>query len=179
MTPVRPEAPPDAAAIARVHERAFGRADEARLVEALRDSTAYVPELSLVAEDDDGLAGHVMLTRAHVSDEDGGRAFVLVLAPIGVVPERQRSGVGSALVWAALGAADGLGAPLVTVLGDPAYWSRFDFVAAYRHGIAPPAPIPGDAFQARARGRGPDPGIRGTLVYPPPFAALPAAPAPG
>ena len=174
MIPVRPEALADAAAIAGVHQRAFGRPDEARLVEALRDSTAYVPELSLVAADDGGVAGHVMLTRAHVVDGDGGRAFVLVLAPIGVVPERQRSGVGSALVWSALAAADGMGAPLVTVLGDPAYWSRFDFVAAYRHGIAPPVPIPGDGFQARARGRGPDPGIRGTLVYPAPFAALPA-----
>jgi putative acetyltransferase len=172
MIPVRPEAPGDAAAIARVHERAFGRPHEARLVEDLRDSTAYLPDLSLVAEVGGEVAGHVMLTRASVAADDGGRAFVLVLAPIGVLPERQRAGVGSALVWSALEAADGMGAPLVVVLGDPAFWGRFDFVAAYRHGIAPPVPIPGDAFQARARGRGPDPGIRGTLVYPEPFAAL-------
>jgi putative acetyltransferase len=171
MIPVRPESLGDAAAIARVHERAFGQPDEARLVEALRESTAYLPELSLVAEVDGEVAGHVMLTRAVVEDGEGGRAFVLVLAPIGVLPERQRAGVGSALMWAALAAADGMGAPLVTVVGEPAFYARFDFVAAYRHGIAPPEPLPGDVFQARARGRGPDPGIRGTLVYPAPFAA--------
>ena len=175
MIPVRPEAPGDAAAIARIHEAAFGRPDEARLVEALRDSTAYLPDLSLVAEAGGEPVGHVMLTRAAVTGEDGARAFVLVLAPIGVRPDHQRAGVGSALVWGALSAADGMGAPLVTVLGDPVFWSRFDFVAAYRHGIAPPVPIPGDAFQARARGRGPDPGIRGTLVYPAPFDGLPPA----
>ncbi len=71
------------------------------------------------------------------------------LGPIGVLPERQGEGVGSALVHAVLGAADALGLPLVGLLGAQAFYARFGFVPAAARGIAAPDPTWGDAFQVR------------------------------
>lgn len=91
MTTVRPESPGDRAAIRRVHERAFGRPNEAVLVDALRDAGAHV--VSLVAEDDGLVAGHVLFSLVTVGDVGG-----LGLGPMAVVLERQRLGLGSLLV---------------------------------------------------------------------------------
>ncbi|MEV4538986.1 N-acetyltransferase [Asanoa sp. NPDC049518] len=121
-----------------------GDPGEATLVSWLRDDPGWIPELSLVAIEDDEVVGHVLATRAHV--EAGP---VLALGPLSVLPRRQRAGVGSALVHAVLGAADALGEPLVALLGDPAYYSRFGFVPAQPLGIAAPVSAWGEHFQVR------------------------------
>ncbi|MEV0713191.1 N-acetyltransferase [Asanoa sp. NPDC050611] len=121
-----------------------GDPGEATLVSWLRDDAGWIPELSLVAIEDDQVVGHVLATRAYVE----GRP-ALGLGPLSVLPRRQRAGVGSALMHAVLGAADALGEPLVALLGNPAYYNRFGFVPAQPVGVVAPVSGWGDNFQVR------------------------------
>lgn len=146
---------------------AFGRPNEAQLVERIRASDHYVRELSLVAEQDGAIVGHVMFS--HVVLEGDEERPVLALAPVSVAPAHQRQGIGSALVRMGLEKADARREPLVTVLGDPAYYARFGFQPARRYAIEPPsAAIPDAAFMVITL-----PGYqdhhRGKIVYPPAF----------
>jgi putative acetyltransferase len=127
---IRPESEADFAAVARVHRDAFGQDDIPQIVELLRPSDAYVPELSLVAEVDSEIVGHVILSRGHLDDRR-----VLALGPIGVVPAHQRRGVGSALMRKSIDRARGLGHELVVLLGHTWYYPRFGFVPARNLGI--------------------------------------------
>ncbi|MGH8902470.1 MAG: GNAT family N-acetyltransferase [Egibacteraceae bacterium] len=163
---IRPEGPRDHGAVRAVHTAAFGSAAEADLVDALRATPAWVPEFSLVAELDGGIVGHVLLTRVDVSGEWG-----LGLAPVGVLPCRQRRGVGSALVRAVLEAAATAGERLVVVLGDPAYYGRFGFVAASRYGVTCSYQVPDEVFQALPLPTY-DGAPRGLVRYSEPFSAL-------
>lgn len=146
---IRPERAGEAEAIHAVHRAAFGKELEPRIVDELRPTDAYIPELSLVAEDGGRVVGHVLVSRGHV--EPGGDP-ILLLGPIGVLPERQGEGIGRALVEAALAGARALGAPCVTLIGDPALYHRFGFVPAEPLGIVPPASWPTHAFQVAVLG---------------------------
>lgn len=92
----------------------------------------------------------------------------LGLGPVSVSPERQRDGIGSALVHALLGAADALGEPVVVLLGSPAYYGRFGFVPASSLGIESPDPEWGDHFQARPLAAY-EPDLRGPFRFAAPF----------
>lgn len=149
---IRREQPGDEARIHAVHSLAFRRADapdvdpaEAKLVDDLRASDDWIPELSLVALRDDEIVGHVVCSRGVVQPATP----VLGLGPLGVDPAHQGNGVGTALVHSVLGAADALGEPLVALLGAPGYYSRFGFVPSAQCGIEPPEAIWGDHFQVR------------------------------
>ena len=123
---VRPEEPADYDAIHALVTAAFGRENEAKLVRPLRaDANAYIPELTLVAEEGGEITGHIMLTTATLHGEEDWP--VLALGPLSVVPERQRTGAGIALTEAALQLADARGDPLVVLLGHPSYYPRFGF----------------------------------------------------
>jgi len=159
---IRREGPGDAAAIREITAAAFGRTAEATLVDELRESEAWLPALSLVAEES-GVTGHVLCTRGHVGD-----APVLALGPLSVRPDRQRSGVGSALMHAVLGAGDALGEPLVTLLGDPGYYRRFGFRLSEEYQISPPVAGWRAHFQVRALTEY-RPAVRGTFRYAEPF----------
>ncbi|GAA0931478.1 N-acetyltransferase [Virgisporangium ochraceum] len=139
-----------------------GDPGEATLVSWLRADGSWIPELSLVAIEDDAVVGHVLATRARV-----GTGPALALGPVSVLPHRQRNGVGSAMLHAVLGAADALGEPLVALLGNPDYYHRFGFVAAERYGIDPPDPAWGRNFQVRTLTR--YAGQSGRFHYPEPF----------
>jgi putative acetyltransferase len=82
---IRPERPGDENAIRAVETAAFGRDDEAKIVDDLRAGGEYIPELSLVVEEQGAIVGHVMLSRCHV---EASGDLILLLGPIGVVPER-------------------------------------------------------------------------------------------
>ncbi len=146
---VRRERDGDAHAIRDVHRAAFDGDDpvEARLVDALRADPGRLPHLSLVGVRDGEVVGHVVATRARVGD-----VAALGVGPLGVLPAMQGRGVGSALMYTLLGAAQALDETVVGLLGDPAYYGRFGFVAATELGITPPDPAWGRHFQVLAIG---------------------------
>jgi putative acetyltransferase len=171
---VRRENPSDASRIRSVVAAAFAASDEraatvpeARLVDQLRASPSWLPALSLVALSPDGeIIGHVLGTRGHL-----GTVPAVALAPVSVRPQDQRQGVGSALMHAVIGAADASGEPLIALLGEAAYYSRFGFRPGTDHGIAPPVASWGEHFQVRVLDAY-HPGVVGVFRYPAAFDAL-------
>ena len=154
-------------AILEVHGRAFvGDADVPRLAQELRSSDVYEPGLSFVAVSDGAVVGHVMNTWSGL---EGSTVRLLQLSPLGVLPDRQRQGFGSALVRASLAAVRSLGEPLLLVEGNPAYYGRLGFVRADELGLLPPPEALYDwAFQVAVldeRAALP----QGRVVYPEPF----------
>jgi putative acetyltransferase len=168
---VHPEHPENYDAIDAVVTEAFGRELEARLVRLLReDPDAYIPDLALVAVREGEVIAHIMLTNATLHGDEVRRA--LALGPLAVRPSRQRSGVGTALMEAALARAEERGDALVVLLGHPTYYPRFGFEPASRLGIEPPSPdLRGDAFMAK-RLTNFNPAYRGTFRFPPAFDAV-------
>jgi putative acetyltransferase len=162
---VRPEQPGDGAAVRLVHERAFGRPQEADLVDALRALDGFEPRLSLVADDGGRIVGHVLFTELAV-----GGATALVLAPLAVDPAHQGCGVGGKLVRDGLDVARHLGFQAVLVLGDTAYYRRFGFEPAALHGIRSPYDDAGDSFMVVGLGEAPAPS--GWAAFPAPFLVL-------
>jgi putative acetyltransferase len=166
---IRPEGAADRQAILDVNREAFGREDEARLVDALRESPAFVPALSLVAEEGGAIVGHILFT--HLTVADGGVARpALALAPMAVLPASQNRGVGSALVRRGLADAREQGHHVVIVLGHPAYYPRFGFVPARPLGVRPPFDVPDDAFLVVGLTDGALDGLAGDVRHPPELA---------
>ncbi|MDG4795976.1 N-acetyltransferase [Micromonospora sp. WMMD1082] len=161
---LRAERTADHDAVHELHRRAFGDHGDAvaRLVPALRDAD---PEaLSLVAEQAGGIVGHVMFTRS-LLDAPRRLVPVQVLSPLAVSPDRQRQGIGSALVRHGLRLLDARGVPAVFLEGDPAYYRRLGFTAAGARGFRRPSlRIPEPAFQVMTLA-GYEPWMTGTLVY--------------
>lgn len=171
---VRRETDADLDAVRSVHTAAFAdpeRPDrippEVGLVDALRSSDAWLPAFSLVATGErDVVIGHVVCTRGHI-----GSVAALGLGPVGVRPDLQRRGVGSALMHAVLGAADALDEPLVALLGHVDYYPRFGFREATEYGIIPPESEWGSHFQVRTL-HAHTSAIRGEFAYAQPFRDL-------
>ena len=169
---IRPERTSDYPAIAAVVRAAFVRhPDEVALfVERIRASEHFIPELALVVEDASGVIAHAMLSWVGV--EVGSRERILNLTPMSVRPDRQRIGVGTRLIWEALGRAEAAGEPAVLVEGIPDYYPRFGFEPAIPLGFVSPSPsIPSEAFLIK-RLPGYSPEIAGQIVYPAAFDVL-------
>jgi putative acetyltransferase len=174
---LRPEGPADAVAIRQVLTEAFAREDapmppEVGLVEALRDSDVWLPELSMLAEVGGEVVAYALLTRVTVGDRI---VPALALGPVAVLPRYQGLGYGSDVVQAALDAATELGERLVLVLGDPGYYRRFGFEPAARLGLTGPWSSAGDHWQAlvlpdSVSGGGQVPA--GEVHYPAPWASV-------
>jgi putative acetyltransferase len=162
---IRTESPPDFPAIATVVQAAFGSPREARLVEDVRASEHYVPELAFVAVEDGEVVGHTMLSYVWL---DGADTRVLQLSPLAVAPEHQGRGIGAELTRAALRAADERREPLVLVLGHPSYYPRFGFRRATELGIEPADPAWGEAFMAIPLAAH-DGSLSGRVRFPPAF----------
>ena len=173
MIEIRAERAEDAAAVGRVNELAFGRADEAALVDALR--AAADPHVSLVAVEDDGIVGHIFFSPVSLGPEDGPEdsSFAAMgLAPMAVLPEYQRRGVGSELVRAGLNECRRTGRDVVVVLGHPGYYPRFGFRPASRAGLRCEYPVPDDTFMVVELRPGALAGRRGLVKYHPAFAEV-------
>lgn len=145
---IRKEEAKDYEIIYSVVKAAFDSAEhsdgnEHDLVNALRKSDAFIPDLSLVAETDGRIVGHIMFTRAKVGNET-----VLALAPLSVLPEYQRKGVGMSLIKEGHSIAERLGYGYSIVLGSEKYYPKAGYVPADSLGIKPPFDVPNENFMA-------------------------------
>ena len=167
---LRGELPGDRQAVRDVHLQAFGDHGlvVAGLVDTLRDTITPEDGLSLVAERDGQVVGHVMFTRS-LLDAPRRLVDVHVLSPLAVLPEFGKRGIGSALVRHGLGILAARAVPLVFLEGDPGYYSRFGFAPGSSLGFRKPSlRIPDGAFQA-IRLPQYEPWMTGTLIYAEPF----------
>lgn len=169
MIGIRPETPSDVAAIHRVHVEAFGQPDEAALVDALRAAGAL--RISLVADEEGVVVGHVGFSPVVIRD-GVSTINALGLAPMAVLPGRQRRGIGSRLVRAGLAACGETPYALVFVLGAPRFYGRFGFKTAEPLGITWEHGGPPGAFMVQALRRGALRGLRGVVAHRPEFDGL-------
>jgi len=162
---IRPEISDDHDSIRRVNQLAFGGVVEARLVDALREGSHFT--VSLVAVLQGEIIGHILFSPVSIEMTDG-RTEILSLAPMAVLPEYQRNGVGTALVEAGIKACRDTAYQSVVVLGHPEFYRRFDFSPVLTQSLKTPFGE-GDAWMALELVPRSFQGIVGTVVYPPPF----------
>jgi putative acetyltransferase len=169
---VRPQKAADYEAIRHIYAAAFARPEnpgsgppEVDIFEALWEAGDAIPELSFTALTGVRAVGHVTASRATVATDP-----IVAVGPIGVLPERQGLGIGSALMDALLTAADDTEVPLIVLLGSPQYYRRFGFRPARELGVLPPEPSWGEAFQARPL-TAYTPAVAGQFRYAPAFAS--------
>lgn len=155
---VRDEEEKDHESVWRVLVMAFGRSEEADLVKRLRRSES--PLVSLVAEIDNRVVGHILFSPVRVGDFQA-----MALGPMAIEPDRQGQGIGSALVAEGFERCRGLGIPAVFVLGHPRYYPRFGFVPAEPKGFYFRAPGIGDAFMCLELVPGALEGVEGEVRY--------------
>ena len=171
---IRQETTADRPAVFRLIEQAFaGEAlsdhREQYLVERLRESPAFIPELSLVAEDGGAVVGFVLLTEARI--EDGQQSLpTLALAPVAVLPDRQGEGIGGKLIEAAHTRATELGYASVVLLGHADYYPRFGYERCDGYGIQLPFEVPPENCLVRELRAGSLEAVFGTVIYPDAFA---------
>ena len=133
MIAIRPEQPHDIAAVHALNETAFGQPAEATIVDSIR--AACADAVSLVPVDNGQVAGHIFFSPVFASGERG-TAQGMGLAPMAVLPERQRQGIGSLLARAGIEAMRKRKCPFIIVLGHPEYYPRFGFVPASQHRLS-------------------------------------------
>ncbi len=164
---IREEEPGDVDAIRDVNRLAFGQDAEGRLVDRLRGK-GYA-RVSLVAEVDGRIVGHILFSDLPVTT-DASTVPAVALAPMAVVPDHQRQGIGSALVRSGMEGCRTRGFRVVVVLGHRAFYPRFGFSAVLARQIE--APFSGEDFMAVELEAGAMAGVRGRVTYPPPFAEV-------
>ena len=165
---IRDERRADAEGVRAVNLAAFETSAEADLVDALREQAA--PLLSLVAEDAGTIVGHILFTP--VTLVDGPNLPLMGLAPLAVVPERQRQGIGSRLLLEGLDRCRDTGVAAVVLIGHATYYPRFGFVPGSRCGIRCEFDVPDDVFMVHELQEGALRGVTGMVRYHPAFAEL-------
>ena len=159
---IRTEKETDIEAIWRVNAEAFGREEESELVNALRDSGA--PYLSLVAEEDSEIIGHILFTPMEWADVES-EVRLAALAPLAIAPPHQKQGVGSRLVSAGLERCRDAGYDVVVLVGHPEYYPRFGFRQADGYGLALGFEVPPPAFMLVELHENALEGTRGTIRF--------------
>lgn len=168
---IRVERPGDVPHIRDIVAHAFGQRAEADLVDRLRSDDEVLVSLVAVAEGGERV-GHVLFSRLRIEGVKGGVTEAAALAPLAVRPERQRQGIGSALVKAGVRACAARGLAAIIVVGDPRFYGRFGFSAAAARDLR--SPYAGPAFLGLELRPSALRGNAGTARYAAAFGALPA-----
>lgn len=168
MVEIRQERDEDIPVISEIHRVAFGGETEPNLVEAIRESDGFIPELSIVAKVDGDVVGHILFSPITIETK-ADSVPVLSLAPMGVLPDHQNQGIGSELVKTGLAECQKLGHYIVIVIGYPKYYTRFGFVPASKKGLKVSFDVPDEAFMVFEGITGALEGVSGTVIYPPFF----------
>lgn len=169
----RTEQPKDFAEVAQLIEAAFAtevHSDhrEHHLVARLRLSPAFIPKLSIVAELEGQILGHILLTKAHIQNEQQ-KIETLALAPVSVLPEAQNKGIGRSLIREAHQRATVLGFASIVLLGHADYYPRLGYVPASRYKVSFPFDAPDENCMIVALQANSLDGICGKVVYPAAF----------
>ena len=169
MISIRSEKPKDYQSIYNVNKLAFNGEVEAKLVNNLRKTKGFVPELSLVAIKDGEVIGHILFSIVHIQT-DTKNISVLALAPMAVLPKHQKQKIGSMLLREGLKKCKELGHKAVILVGHPDYYPRFGFCPAKEKGLKLPFDAPDEAFMVYEIIPQILEGINGMVIYPPEFA---------
>jgi len=171
---IRKETPEDYDRVIELTEKAFETLEisdhnEGKLVDKLRKAPTFIAELSLVAELDGQVVGHILFTPI-VIDNNQQQFQSLVLAPVSVLPQFQKMGIGGQLIRAGHEKAKELGFQSAILLGHPEYYPRFGYKPASTWGIKTQIPLPSDdVFMAVELTDGALTGVSGMVVFPPEF----------
>jgi putative acetyltransferase len=169
---IRQENKADFIEVYEINTLAFGQENEAKLVNNLRESEAFVPELSLVATIDNKIVGHTLFSRIVIIDNNQNEFESLALAPIAVRPEFQQKGIGGQLIRAGLDKARELNFKSVIVLGHEYYYPKFGFVPTDKWKIKAPFNVPPNRFMGLELVIGGLKNVSGTVKYPKEFDAV-------
>ncbi|HEY9810064.1 MAG TPA: N-acetyltransferase [Halomicronema sp.] len=164
MVLIRSEIQSDHEQIREVISAAFGRTNEAELIDKIRCSSYFLPQLSLVAVEKEEVLGHILFSLIEIDGVE--KITALALAPLAVKPVYQRQGVGSKLVETGLLKCQDNGYLIVVVLGYPEFYQRFGFKPASQWGIKAPFPAPDEAFMALELQPSSAQNYTGTVCYP-------------
>jgi putative acetyltransferase len=160
---IRPEQPADFPAIRDVNDTAFaGSVEEGDIVEGLRAEGAVL--LSLVAEVETRVIAHILFSRMWIDTDDGLSTAAVALAPMAVLPDYQRNGIGGRLILSGLDLLRQRGERIVIVVGHPEYYPRFGFSSDKAQTLE--SPFPPEAFMALELSPGALDGVRGKVRYP-------------
>ena len=168
---LRTEQQTDHLTVYQLNEMAFGdRIDEAELVKRIRKSDGFIPSLSIVAEVEGTIVGHLLLSKAVITDKTN--VEVLVLAPVAVHPLHQREGIGGQLIREGLKRGKEAGYGLVLLIGHPNYYPKFGFKPARPFGLElSQFQVPDEVFMVCELVEDALTGVKGELKYPPAFFA--------
>ncbi len=170
MIHIRPETPSDYQHIFEINAQAFQQEAESLLIEKLRKSEYFIPELSIVAEKGGELIGHILFSKIRIEGEV--RTPSIALAPMAVLPEFQNQGIGSLLIREGLEKVKEMGFKSVIVLGHKDYYPRFGFKKASNWGIQSPFEVPDEVFMAIELEEGALANAAGVVVYPEAFSSF-------
>ena len=171
MITLRKEEAKDFQNIAMVNDVAFGRKAESKLIDTLRNTKEFIPDLSAIAEVDGKVIGHILFYPITINEGEK-KHISLALAPMSIIPAFHKKSIGKLLVIYGLQAAKNLGHKSVIVLGHPSYYPKFGFEPASKWNIKSPFPAPDEAFLAIELEKGSLEKISGTVIYPKAFDGL-------
>ncbi|MET3026730.1 N-acetyltransferase [Flavobacterium sp. UW10123] len=170
---LRQENKNDFESVFQLIEKAFEKEEysdhkEQFLVERLRNSEAFIPELSIVAELDDRIIGHILFTKLRIKN-DSNSFESLALAPVSVLPEFQGKGIGSKLILYGHEVAKSLGYKSVILLGHQDYYPRFGYELCEKYNIIMPFDVPAENCMVIALAEDGLNDVNGEVVYPKAF----------
>ena len=166
---VRKELEEDHKTVELLVEEAFKDAEysdhmEHVLVSKLRKGENFIDGLSLVAEREGEIVGHILLTKANIENETE-KYETLALAPVSVLPKYQGIGIGGELIREGMRMAKELGYDSIIVLGHDKYYPKFGFIPASKYGIKAPFDVPDESFMAKELSDGNLIGVSGIVEY--------------